>query len=78
MSKVVEKLYKRVLWKLICLKNYSEEIKNATWLGNTYITNTKETFSKLSIKALYVFLRFFVTQDYYSCISVKVDLVLQS
>ena len=58
MSKVVEKLYKRVLWKLIYLKNYSEEIKNATWLGNTYITNTKETFWKLSIKALYALLQF--------------------
>ena len=35
--------YKRVLWKLIFLKNCSQEIQNATWLGNTYITNTKET-----------------------------------
>ena len=27
------------------LTNYSEEINNANWLGNTYLTNTKETFS---------------------------------
>ena len=51
--------YKRVLWKLIYITNCSEQIKSATWLSNTYITNTRETFSQLLIKAPYVFLRFF-------------------
>ena len=59
MRKVVRKFYKKSYLKLICLINELEEIKNATWLRNTYITNTKETFSLLSTKALYVILRFF-------------------
>ena len=69
--------YKTVLWRLICLINYLEKIKNATWLSNTYITNTKETFSELLIKAPYVILRFFGDSDYHNCVSVTVDLVLQ-
>ena len=39
-----ETAFKRVVWNLIYLINYLEEIKNATWLSNTYIPNTKDTF----------------------------------
>ena len=56
MSRVIGKLRKRVLWKLIYLINFLEEVKIATWLSNTYITNTVQ----LSIKAPYVFLQFFL------------------
>ena len=34
----------RVLWRLICLINNLQEIKNATWLSIAYITNMKGTF----------------------------------
>ena len=55
--------YKRVLWKVIYLTNYSEETKIATWLGNTYITFTKETFSYQSKQrtCFYDFLRHRIT-----------------
>ena len=39
-----ESPYKRVLWNLIYLINYLEEIKNVTWLSNAYISDTKNTF----------------------------------
>ena len=46
MSKGVGELRnERVLWKLIYAMNNLEEIQNATWLGNAYITNTKKSFS---------------------------------
>ena len=61
MSKVVGKLLiKECLWNLIYLISYLEEIKNATWLSNTYIPSTKESFPLLPIKAQYVILQFFL------------------
>ena len=46
MSKGFGKLCnKRVLWKLVYLKKSLDEIKDATWLSNAYMTNTKEILS---------------------------------
>ena len=67
----------RVLWKLLYLINNSEEIKNGTWLSNAYITNKKRLYHSYQSKHYISFYDFFVTQDYYSCVSVTVDLVLQ-
>ena len=48
MSKVVwETSCKRVIWKLIYLTHYSDEVKNATWLGNIYITRWLSNISDL-------------------------------
>ena len=48
MSKVVwETSYKRIIWKPIYLTHYSEEVKNATWLCNTYITRWVSNISDL-------------------------------
>ena len=70
--------YKRVLGNLIYLINYLEETKNATWLNNTYIPNTKKSLSHSYQSKRHMWsYDSFVTQDYYNCVSITVDLVLQ-
>ena len=84
MSKRVEILsYEKVLCKLIYLINNLEEIKNATWLNNASITNTKDTSLVMNQSTICVFTIFLwrriiivglVLQQI--CITVPVDLVI--